>query len=75
MPTKPLDGDRHSEGEAQTISPSGVYSQPWWHGIGSAFGETNGVIKVGAQLQTTSDGVVEDTDSSTAPQSGNILEY
>ncbi|PWA38072.1 CCAAT-binding factor, conserved site-containing protein [Artemisia annua] len=74
MPTKPLDGDRHSEAEAQTISPSGVYSQPWWHGIGSgvmtSFGETNGVIKVGAQLQTTSDGVVEDTDSSTAPQSG-----
>nr|GEU92381.1 nuclear transcription factor Y subunit A-1-like isoform X1 [Tanacetum cinerariifolium] len=74
MPTKPLDGDRHSTAEAQTISPSAVYSQPWWHGIGSvamtSFGETNGVIKVGAQLQTTSDGVIEDTDSSTAPQSG-----
>ncbi|GJU61261.1 nuclear transcription factor Y subunit A-1-like protein isoform X1 [Tanacetum coccineum] len=76
MPTKPLDGDRHSTAEAQTISPSAVYSQPWWHGIGSvamtSFGETNGVIKVGAQLQTTSDGVIEDTVSSTAPQSGLI---
>ncbi|KAI3719596.1 hypothetical protein L6452_20498 [Arctium lappa] len=74
MPTKPQDEDRHSEAEAQNISPSAVYSQPWWHGIGngvmSSFGETNGVIKVGAQLQTTSDAVAEDTDTSTVPQSG-----
>lgn len=74
MPTKPQDEDRHSEAEAQIISSSGVYSQPWWHGIGngvmSSFGETDGVIKVGAQLQTTSDAVAEETDTSTVPQSG-----
>lgn len=70
MPTQPQDEDPHSE----NISPSAVYSQPWWHGIGngvmSSFGETNGVIKVGAQLQTTSDAVAQDTDTSTVPQSG-----
>ncbi|KAI3498166.1 hypothetical protein L1887_33935 [Cichorium endivia] len=74
MPTKPRDEDQHSEGETQIISPSTAYSQPWWHGIGkgmmSSFGETNGTIKFGAKFQTTSDGVVEDTDSSTALESG-----
>ncbi|XP_024987590.1 nuclear transcription factor Y subunit A-1-like isoform X1 [Cynara cardunculus var. scolymus] len=74
MPAKPQDEDRRREAEEQNISPSAVYSQPWWHGIGngvmSSFGETNGVIKVGAQLQTTSDAVAEDTDASTVPQSG-----
>nr|KAJ0214138.1 hypothetical protein LSAT_V11C400169390 [Lactuca sativa] len=63
MPTK-----RQEEGQqAHNISPSTAYSQPWWHGIGngvmSSFGETNGVIKFGDKLQTTSDDVVEDTDS------------
>ncbi|KAI3764303.1 hypothetical protein L2E82_14310 [Cichorium intybus] len=74
MPTKPRDEDQHSEGETQIISPSTAYSQPWWHGIGkgmmSSFGETNGTIKFGAKLQTTSDGVVEDPDSSIALESG-----
>lgn len=66
MPTKPHDEDQQT-----------LYSQPWWHGtksgmnMMSSFGEMNGVIKVGAQIQSNSDdGVAEDTDSSTAPQSG-----
>lgn len=70
MPSKPQDEVQ----QAQNISPSTAYSQPWWHGIGNgvmtSFGETNGVIKFGAKSQTTSDGVLEDTDSPTASQSG-----
>nr|XP_043625310.1 nuclear transcription factor Y subunit A-4-like isoform X2 [Erigeron canadensis] len=75
MPTiKPQGDDQHNEGEGQIINPSTVYSQPWWHGIRNdvmtSFGETNGVSKVEAQLQITSDSVADDTKSTTAPKSG-----
>ncbi|XP_071735884.1 nuclear transcription factor Y subunit A-1-like isoform X2 [Rutidosis leptorrhynchoides] len=73
MTAKHQDDD---DDEVQIINQSNVYSQPWWRGVGSgvmnSFGETNGVIKVGAQLRTNSDDDDDDidTDSSAAPQSG-----
>ncbi|CAH1416484.1 unnamed protein product [Lactuca virosa] len=74
MPTKRQDEDQ----QTHNISPSTAYSQPWWHGIGngvmSSFGETNGVIKFGDKLQTTSDDVVEDTDSPTGLNINNCQE-
>ncbi|KAK9074326.1 hypothetical protein SSX86_006924 [Deinandra increscens subsp. villosa] len=62
MLTKPRDEDQQSEDGVRIVSPSAVYSQPWWHrikdGVTSSFGEAN------------SGGVIAgDTDSSTVPQS------
>ncbi|XAR63449.1 hypothetical protein NMG60_11023386 [Bertholletia excelsa] len=76
MPTKSNNEDRQPENGAHAVPPSAVYSQPWWHGIGSnamsaPTEHINGSARVGAvQAQANGGGRNKEINTSNALQSG-----
>jgi len=74
MPTKSKDEDRQQDLRAQSVSPSTVYSQPWWHGVGngavsSSVEYLNGSAINGTQSHNR-DGLIKESHTASAPQSG-----
>lgn len=75
MPTKSKNDDRLAEHGPPSISPSTVYSQPWWHSVGNSAMSSpakhiNGFAITGAQSQVSGDGPIKETHVTTAPESG-----
>lgn len=75
MPTKSKNDDRPVEHGPPSISPSTVYSQPWWHSVrnsvmSSPAKHINGFAITGAQSQDSGDGPIKETHVTTAPESG-----